>query len=179
MTADIVPWRWKKRRVPVGEESDLITNLQRQVNRLFSEVVSGASRLPDFVSEPLTHVGERLTAFSPNIDVRKGNGAVIISAELPGMDEKDVEISLTSDGLTIRGERKPPLQSSGQQEWNYAESVYGLFERVVPLTGLSVREDGIEATAHKGIVTITVPLREATSSMDKVTQIQVSDGRSG
>lgn len=174
MTADIVPWRWKKRRVPVGRESDVLTNLQRQVNRLFSDVVSSAALLPEFVSEPLTHLGERLTTFSPTIDVRKGEAALSIAVELPGMDEKDVEISLTSEALTIRGERKPPARASQDAEWNYFESSYGLFERIVPLTGLHIQEDGVEATAEKGIVTIVIPLRDAPNDSTKEIQIPVA-----
>lgn len=178
MTADIVPWRWKKRRVPVGGESDVLTNLQRQVNRLFSDVVSSAALLPEFVSEPLTHLGERLTTFSPSVDVRKGEGVLTVAVELPGMDEKDVEISLTSEGLTIRGERKPPASAPQDAEWNYVESSYGLFERVVPLAGLHIHEDRIEATADKGIVTVVIPLRDTPSVSAKEIQIPVSSVRS-
>jgi HSP20 family protein len=107
MNGNIVPWRWKKRKVPVGGAQDAVSNLQRQVNRLFNEVVTGSTILPDFVSEPLAQLGERLTTFAPNVNVRKSEGAVIIAVELPGMDERDVEISLTTDGVAIRGERKP------------------------------------------------------------------------
>ena len=169
MTGNIVPWRWKKKKVPVGGQQDAVSTLQRQVNRLFTEVMSGSTMLPDFVSEPLAQLGERLTTYAPNVNVRKTEAAVIVAVELPGMDERDVEISLTSDGIAIRGERKPDGDSMGGDEWSYSESDYGPFERIVPLSGLRIQEDKVDATASKGIVTITLPLKaEADAPVKKV-----------
>ena len=174
MTGNIVPWRWKKKKVPVGGQQDAVSNLQKQVNRLFNEVVSGSSILPDFVSEPLAQLGERLTTFAPNVNVRKTETAVIVAVELPGMDERDVEISLTTDGLAIRGERKADGEALEGGEWNYSESAYGPFERIVPLAGLSIQEDRVDATASKGIVTITLPLKGEEETPVKKVQIRPS-----
>jgi HSP20 family protein len=174
MTGNIVPWRWKKKTVPVGGQQDAVSNLQRQVNRLFNEVVSGSSILPDFMSEPLAQLGERLTTFAPNVNVRKTETAVIVAVELPGMDERDVEISLTTDGLAIRGERKPDADALEAGEWNYSESAYGPFERIVPLAGLRIQEDRVDATASKGIVTITLPLQGEEETPVKKVQIRPS-----
>jgi HSP20 family protein len=174
MTGNIVPWRWKKKTVPVGGQQDAVSNLQRQVNRLFNEVVSGSSILPDFVSEPLAQLGERLTTFAPNVNIRKTDTAVIVAVELPGMDERDVEISLTTDGLAIRGERKPDADALDAGEWNYSESEYGPFERIVPLAGLHIHEDKVDATASKGIVTITLPLQGETEAPVRKVEIRRS-----
>jgi HSP20 family protein len=141
---------------------------------LFNEVVSGSSILPDFVSEPLAQLGERLTTFAPNVNVIKSETAVIFAVELPGMDERDVEISLTTDGLAIRGERKPDADALEAGEWNYSESEYGPFERVVPLAGLRIQEDKVEATASKGIVTITLPLKGEDDAPPKKVPIRPS-----
>jgi HSP20 family protein len=174
MTGNIVPWRWRKKTVPVGGQQDTVSNLQKQVNRLFNEVVSGSSILPDFVSEPLAQLGERLTTYAPNVNVRKTDTAVVVAVELPGMDERDVEISLTTDGLAIRGERKPDADALEGGEWNYSESAYGPFERIVPLAGLSIQEDRVDATASKGIVTITLPLKGEEVTPVKKVQIRPS-----
>jgi HSP20 family protein len=174
MTGNIVPWRWKKKTVPVGGQQDAVSNLQRQVNRLFNEVVSGSSILPDFMSEPIAQLGERLTTFAPNVNVRKTEAAVIVAVELPGMDERDVEICLTTDGLAIRGERKPDADALEAGEWNYSESAYGPFERIVPLAGLRIQEDRVDATASKGIVTITLPLQGEEETPVKKVQIRPS-----
>jgi HSP20 family protein len=90
------------------------------------------------------------------------------------MDERDVEISLTSDGLAIRGERKPDGDAMGGDEWNYSESDYGPFERIVPLAGLRIQEDKVDATASKGIVTITLPLQSEEDAPVKKVPIRPS-----
>jgi HSP20 family molecular chaperone IbpA len=58
----------------------------------------------------------------------------------------------------LPGERKPDADALDAGEWNYSESEYGPFERIVPLAGLHIHEDKVDATASKGIVTITLPL---------------------
>ena len=175
MSGNVVPWRWKKKRVPVGPEKDTVTNLQRQINRLFNDVVAGSSMLPDFMSEPLAQLGERLTTFAPTVNVRKTDAAVIVSVEVPGMDERDLEISLTSQGLTIRGERRSDFDERDDQGWNYVESSFGPFERIVPLGGLSVNQDKVEATAAKGIVTITLPILASSETLERKVDIKVSE----
>jgi HSP20 family protein len=174
MSGNVVPWRWKKKRVPVGPEKDTVSNLHQQINRLFNDVVSGSSILPDFMSEPLAQLGERLTTFAPTVNVRKTESAVIISVEVPGMDERDVELSLTSQGLTIRGERRPDFDERDDQGWNYVESSYGPFERIVPLGELRIDQDKVEASASKGIVTITLPLLAITETLERKVSIKIS-----
>lgn len=141
--------------------------LQRQINRLFSDFASGSSIIPDFVSEPLAQLGERLSSFVPNVNVAKREDSLLVVVEAPGMDAQDIELSVTRDGLTIRGERKAPYESVGEGEWVYVESSYGSFERIVPLNDLVVDEDAIEATASKGMVTILLPLKSGVSSSGK------------
>jgi HSP20 family protein len=174
MSGNVVPWRWKKKRVPVGPEKDAVTNLQQQINRLFNEVVAGSSLLPDFMSEPLAQLGERLTTFAPTVNVRKTDAAIVVSVEVPGMDERDIELSLTSQGLTIRGERKPDFDDSDDEGWTYVESSYGVFERIVPLGDLQIRQDKVEATASKGIVTITLPLLAPSEVSERRLNIKIS-----
>ena len=127
------------------------------------------------MSEPLAQLGERLTTFAPTVNVRKTDAAVIVSVEVPGMDERDLEISLTSQGLTIRGERRSDFDERDDQGWNYVESSFGPFERIVPLGGLSVNQDKVEATAAKGIVTITLPILASSETLERKVDIKVSE----
>jgi HSP20 family protein len=161
MSGNIVPWSWKRKRLPLGKDEHAVSALQRQVNRLFAEFSSGSSFLPDFFAEPLAQIGERWSSFAPNVNVNKTEKALVVTVEVPGMDERDIELSLTKDALTIRGERKQSHEEKGEDGWNYVESSYGTFERVVPLNELVVHEDGVQASASKGIVTITLPLKES------------------
>lgn len=172
MAGNIVPWSWKRKRIPLGKEEHSLTTLQRQMNRLFNDFVSGSSLLPEFVSEPLVQLGERWGAFAPNVNVSKTPQALIVTVEVPGMDEKDIELSLTQESLAIRGERKQDHEESSEDGWKYVESSYGAFERIVPLAGLVIEEDKVEASADKGIVTITLPFKESQSSGAKRVSIR-------
>jgi HSP20 family protein len=174
MTGSIVPWSWKKKRLPVGKDEHPVSALQRQMNRLINDFASGSSILPEFFSEPLAQLGERWNSFTPNVNVHKTESAVVVTVEVPGMDEKDIELSLTKDSLTIRGERKQLHEEQGEEGWNYVESSYGSFERLVPLTDLLVDQDRVEATSAKGIVTITLPLAATEHSSPKKVSIRTS-----
>jgi HSP20 family protein len=174
MSMNIVPWAWKKKRVPIGKDEQSLSMLQRQMNRVFNDLISGSSLLPDFFSEPLTQLGERLTAFVPNVNVSKTDTALIVTIEVPGMDEKDIELSLTKDGLAIRGERKQSHDEKGEGGWNYVESAYGAFERIVPLSDLVIDDDNVTATSAKGIVTITLPFKESAQVSPKKVSIRPS-----
>jgi HSP20 family protein len=172
MTKNIVPWLWRSKTVPIGREEHSVAALQRQINRLFSDFASGSTIIPDFVSEPLAQLGERLTSFVPNINVAKRSDSLLVVVEAPGMDAQDIEISVTRDGLTIRGERKALYDSVESDEWVYVESSFGAFERIVPLSDHVVDEDAIEATASKGVVTIVLPLKTGVTSSEKRVAIQ-------
>ena len=172
MTKKVVPWLWRSKTVPLGKEEHSVAILQRQINRLFSDFVSKSSLFPAVVSEPLAQLSERIGSFVPNVSVAKVDGRLIVTVECPGMDERDIEICLTRDGLILRGERKPPTLDEEQGEWLYVESSFGKFERIVPLTDLGVDEDGIEATARKGIITIVMPLKGSLESVEKKVNIK-------
>jgi HSP20 family protein len=146
------------------------------MNKLFSDFGSGASFLPDFFTEPLVQIGEKLVGFTPNVNVTKSDRALVITVEVPGMDERDIELSLTKEALTIRGERKQShdttSEGEGESKWSYTESSFGAFERIVPLGELIIDEDGVEATASKGIVTISLPIRSGAETGVKKVSIR-------
>ena len=83
------------------EPFNLLNELQREMNRLFDNFFGGLSLSP---WAPLERGGAE--SFIPRIDVSETDKEVNVSAELPGMDENDVDVSLTKDTLTIRGEKK-------------------------------------------------------------------------
>jgi HSP20 family protein len=174
MSMNIVPWAWKRKRLPIGKDEQSLSALQRQMNRVFNDFVAGSSLLPEFFSEPLTQLGERWNAFNPNVNVSKTDKALVVTVEVPGMDEKDIELSLTKDGLAIRGERKQAHEEKGEGGWNYVESSYGAFERVVPLSDLVIDDDQVTATSAKGIVTITLPFKESFQATPKKVSIRPS-----
>lgn len=136
-----------KKNVPVKrEEEDPFALLKREMDSLFDNFYRGFDIGP-FES--------RLGAFSPKVDVTENDKEIKISAELPGMDEKDIEVSLHNDMLTIKGEKKEEKEDKGKDYYRMERS-YGSFLRTVPLPA-EVETDKVEAKFKKGVLSITLP----------------------
>jgi HSP20 family protein len=161
MSINVVPWLWRSKTVPIGKEEHSVATLQRQINRILNDFISRSSAFPAVVSEPIAHLSERLGSFVPNVSVAQGDGRLLVTVECPGMDERDVELCLTRDGLIVRGERKAPTFDATPDSWLYVESSFGKFERIVPLHEVAVEVDGIQATASKGVITVVLPLKSS------------------
>ena len=135
---ELVPWR-RNRGALAGPKKDLLD--------WFFEDLS----LPDFWTAEREWV--------PAFDVSETEKEVIVKAELPGMDVKDIDIALTDGLLTIKGERQ--LEKEDKKEnYHRIERQFGSFSRSLNL-GTKVRSDGIEATYKDGILTVTLPKVEA------------------
>jgi HSP20 family protein len=93
-------------------------------------------------------------SWAPPMDVLEKNGNLMLMASLPGMTEKDIEINVEGQVLTIRGERKS--QEAGGYTYHQQESRYGTFSRSVTLPDSANLED-IKAEYKNGILTISVP----------------------
>ncbi len=96
--------------------------------------------------------------WQPLVDIFENNEAVIIMAELPGVDQHDIEVKVEDATLTIRGERK---QDSGFRQENYhrIERYHGPFQRSFALP-LAVDREKIQAACDKGVLTITLPKKQ-------------------
>jgi HSP20 family protein len=100
-------------------------------------------------------VGRYETPFGvtmPRMDVKEDDSRFRIAVELPGMDEKDVEVVVKDNILTIKGEK----QAGTEKPYAFVERSYGSFQRSIPL-GAEVVTDKIEATFEKGVLTIDLP----------------------
>ena len=93
--------------------------------------------------------------FTPEVDIEETAEAFVLKADLPGVSQKDVKVSLTGDTLTIRGERK---EEKSEKSGNLlrVERQAGMFERSFTL-GAAVRSDGVKATYRDGVLEIHVP----------------------
>jgi HSP20 family protein len=121
--------------------------LQDEVNRLFD---SFFTRLPQR--------GDHNVGFTPSIDIQESPEEFIVRADLPGVAQKDVRVSLMGDVLTIRGERR---QENGddQGSMHRVERLHGSFERSFSL-GVPVRNDQVKATFRDGVLEVRVPKAE-------------------
>ena len=94
------------------------------------------------------------TEFTPRVDVRDSKKEILVSAELPGMEEKDVHVILNDDRLTIKGEKRAEREG-GDADRHYVERSYGAFSRTIPLPA-SVDRDKCEATFKNGVLKVTL-----------------------
>lgn len=94
-------------------------------------------------------------AFTPSMEVTETDKAIEVSTELPGIDEKDVDISINNDVLTIRGEKKAEKEEKNQT-YRLIERSYGSFERSLALPP-GIDADAIKAKMDKGVLKVTLP----------------------
>ncbi len=126
-----------------------VSSLQQEMNRLFDDMFDG------WGLAPFRGMEAQLAAYQPSIDVSETAKAIKVRAELPGMDEKDVNITLDEDALTISGDKKEEHKEEDEQ--NYArETIYGSFQRVVPLS-CKVDADHVSATFKRGVLKVNIP----------------------
>ncbi|MCU0857643.1 MAG: Hsp20/alpha crystallin family protein [Pontiellaceae bacterium] len=105
----------------------------------------------------------------PRFEVAETDDAIIVDAELPGMDEKDVQVTMQDNILTIKGEKKK-AEETKKKNCYISERSYGSFQRSLQL-GSGVDEEHINATFKKGVLTVTLPKVEPEKS--KVRTIDV------
>jgi HSP20 family protein len=144
----------KKSVVPTGkksvavkrEEAKPLALLRHEMNTLFDNFFSG------FEMEPFTG---RFSAFTPSVDIKESDKDVTVTAELPGIDDKDIEVSLSRDSLTVRGEKKEEKEDKGKDYYRMERS-YGSFTRTIPLPA-AVDTDKAKAEFKKGVLKVTLP----------------------
>jgi HSP20 family protein len=151
---DLIPW---KRREPDREEGgdelqvrqEPFLSFQEQMNRMFDDFFRGSGL------EPLGAFREGWDAFSPRVEVVQTDQEIGVSAELPGLEEKDIHVGLSQNVLTISGEKTQEKETKGR---NYlrAERSYGSFRRSIPLPG-EVDASKADAVFRNGVLTITLP----------------------
>ncbi|HEU0147940.1 MAG TPA: Hsp20/alpha crystallin family protein [Bradyrhizobium sp.] len=115
--------------------------LHREIDRLFSEFAQGA--------------GQDGAQLVPKIDISETDKTIEVSAEMPGLERKDVDISIDEDTLTVRGEKKVE-ENNKDKNVQHSERSYGVFLRVLQLPP-GVDPSSVQATMSNGILKITIP----------------------
>ena len=133
-------------------------HLHRQIDRLFDNFwpEAAAANAVDF----------------PKLDVHGDDKQIVVTAELPGLDEKDVEVSLVENVLTISGEKKTEREEKDEKKnWYLSERSYGSFQRSIPF---AAEIDSAKVTAKfvKGVLTVTLP--KAAPEAAKSTKIKIA-----
>ncbi|GAA3101215.1 Hsp20/alpha crystallin family protein [Rhizobium viscosum] len=159
---DLIPWgRSNGNQVPGlprDDDRDPFLSLHREVNRLFDDVFRGfGSGLPSFTST------SGLGSGWPSVEISDTDKEIRITAEVPGLEEKDIEVLLNDGVLTLKGEKRSETEDKDRQ---FTERYYGRFERHIPLT-VEVKEDEVEARFRNGVLTVTLPKDEKAQSQVK------------
>jgi HSP20 family protein len=144
---DLIPWR-NQDLTPTRGTYDPFMALHREMNRLFDDALRG------FGGSGLSPLMEGRFGW-PKIELSETDNTVTVSAELPGMTEKDVNVEIANGVLTIRGEKKNERKDEGKY---FTERYYGAFERQIPLE--DVQEDKAEASFKDGVLTVSLPKSE-------------------
>ena len=156
---DLITWGREQPSVPSRrEEVSPFLTLHREMNRLFDDVFNSFGTTPALLG--------RLPAW-PSVEVIASDKDIRVSAELPGLEEKDVEVLVDDDVLTLRGEKKAETED---KERRFTERYYGRFERVIPLP-FAVEEDKAEASFNNGVLTVTLP--KSAKAEDKAKRIAI------
>lgn len=145
---ELIPWnRTRDVTIRRGEEPNPFMTLHREMNRLFDDVFRGFDLAPFGFDRGLAR-----TLAWPNIEVSDTDKEMKVTAELPGLDENDVEVELANGVLAIKGEKRTETEDKGRL---FSERYYGRFERRIPIE--DVEEDKVNASFRNGVLTVILP----------------------
>ena len=140
------------------------STLQDRINRVFRESYGHGSAGQD---EPLT-----TSSFAPAVDVYEDEHTVTLKIEVPGIDEKDIDVRLENSTLTVHGERKIEKEEK-EENYRRVERQYGSFTRTFTVPN-TVDSEKVSATYDKGVLKVTLPKK----AVAKPKQIKVNVGGS-
>jgi len=142
---DLVPWKRRRGNISLRrEQDDFLSSFYNEMNDLMDRFFGG------FDIEPFA-AGE----FMPRVNVKETDKKIEVTAELPGMNEQDVDVTLSRDSLTISGSKQEETEDKGRDYYR-TERRYGSFHRVIPLSA-EVDDSKVEAEFKKGVLKIELP----------------------
>jgi HSP20 family protein len=152
-----------------------LDSLRRQVDHLFEDFTRSPLHLPfgrrGFDLEPIQHRELSLRGI-PAVDITEKEKSFEITAELPGMNEKNIEIKLSNGNLVIKGYKKEATEEK-RKYYYLSERHYGAFERIFSLPkGVDV--DKIDARFAKGVLTVSMPKKPGAIKQEKVISVKAS-----
>lgn len=147
---ELLPWR-ERSQVPAARDDfwDPMIAFRRDIDRMFDDFFGS------FGARAWPSLGAGWRGVAPAVDIDETDKEMVITAEMPGLEEKDFEVMVAGDVLTIKGEKKAEHeQKNGNGQ--YMERRYGAFSRSVQLP-FEVADENIEAKYDKGVLTIRIP----------------------
>ena len=179
---DIIPKKKKTGQLPVrvdrypalrSESFDRpFVELQRTTNRLFDDFFKGFGLSGGRWSEPLSLTPDVFGSQWPRVDMSETDNEIRITAELPGVNKDDLEISVSEGRITIRGEKKEQKENKGKDYYRLERS-YGAYQRSFSLP-CEIDEDKVDASFEHGVLDIKLPKTEAARKRIKKISVKSS-----
>jgi HSP20 family protein len=119
--------------------------LQDRINRIFSEATRGGAE------------SASTRTWAPVVDIMETPSDLVVRAELPGFKQEDIDVEVTSESLTIKGER--PFDETAKEQYLRVERPYGPFQRSFTI-GVPVQPDKVKATYRDGLLEVVIPKAE-------------------
>jgi HSP20 family protein len=167
MIRDLIPWNWNRSRnlsLRRDEDFNPFLTLHREMNRLFDDALRGFDLAPAgfhrFLDRPMSMGWPKIEMWDTDKEVK-------VIAELPGLEEKDVDVELANGLLVIKGERKSETEDKNLM---FSECYFGRFERRIPVE--DIEEDKVAASFKNGVLTVTLP--KSAKAQEKVKRIAVN-----
>jgi HSP20 family protein len=152
----LIPWRWKEGQ---SAPENALTEFRREVDDLFNQFFGKSGPLSAFAA-----------GFNPPFDISETDQEILVKAELPGVDPKEIEVNITGSTLTIKGEKREEREEK-TENMHRVERSFGHFSRSITLP-CEVKEDSIEASFKNGVLNLKLPKTE--SSKKKSIKIDVN-----
>jgi HSP20 family protein len=152
--SDLVPWKSNRgSEISVRQDNSKAT-VYDQFNQLFDEFFEN-----NWMTPWSDRLGEQFNEFTPRVNVTEREKEFEVTAELPGMVESDIDITLSRDSITVKGEKKQEIEDKGDNYYRMERS-YGSFSRRIQLPTDVIDKDNVEAEFKNGVLTVTLPKLE-------------------
>ena len=140
---------------------DPFADMRAEMDRLFDTFLGRS-----FFGRPApSGSAEPATTLAPNVDIRENDKEIIVEAELPGIDEKDIQLSVRGGVLSLKGEKKSERDEK-KDTYHVIERGFGSFERSFELPD-SADQDQIKADFNKGVLRVVIPKRAEAAKAEK------------
>ncbi len=161
--------------IPATYAEDPLWNVHREIDRLFDDMFTGfASPMSSLWAERSPMAGLDRDLIRPNVDIKETKNEYKITVEVPGVEKDDINLELSDHALAISGEKKHEKEDQDER-YHSIERSYGSFRRVISLPE-DVKEEEIDASFKKGLLTISIPRREEAIHREGTKQIEIKKG---
>ena len=157
-----------------SEDTDPFMAFRRQMNRVFDDAFRGFG-MPSLVGPAFGRMP--MATLMPQIDLSESEHEIQVTAELPGIDEKDVDVVLADDMLTIRGEKKAEHEQK-DRDYHLVERSHGTFSRSLPLP-FAADPSQVKAGVKNGVLTVTIQKPKEVLEKQHRIEVQTDTGAAG